>query len=113
MGLIGFLAQMVIGVNARLLPIFSFLTVYAEDGFRTEPLTPHDMPDRALQKWTLGLWSIGVPFLAAGLALDRMAWLTAAGWALLAAVVLDGIGAVRVILPSRRFPAETGYNSGL
>ena len=101
LGLIGFLAQMVIGVNARLLPLFSWLTAYAGDAFRTVPPSPHAMPSRALQAWTLALWSVGVPLLAAGLALDRMAWLTAAGWALLAAVVLDGIGAARVILRGR------------
>jgi hypothetical protein len=97
LGLVGFLAQMVIGVNARLLPLFSWLTAYAGDGFRTVPPSPHAMPYRALQRWTLGLWSAGVPLLAAGLAFDRTIWLTAAGWALLAAVVLDGIGAVRVV----------------
>jgi hypothetical protein len=97
LGLVGFLAQMVIGVNARLLPLFSWLTAYAGDAFRIVPSSPHAMPHRALQAWTLGLWSAGVPLLAAGLALDRMAWLTAAGWALLAAVILDGISALRVI----------------
>ena len=102
LGLVGFLAQMVIGVNARLLPLFSWLTAYAGDGFRTLPSSPHAMPHRALQKWTLGLWSAGVPLLAAGLGLDRMTWLTAAGWLLLAAVVLDGIGAVRVVRHARR-----------
>jgi hypothetical protein len=101
LGLVGFLAQMVLGVNARLLPLFSWLTAYAGDAFRTVPPSPHAMPHRALQAWTLGLWSAGVPFLAAGLALDRMAWLTAAGWLLFAAVVLDGIGAARVILHGR------------
>ncbi|HEX5715205.1 MAG TPA: hypothetical protein VF179_03535 [Thermoanaerobaculia bacterium] len=97
LGLVGFLAQMVIGVNARLLPLFSWLTAYAGDAFRTVPPSPHAMPHRALQVWTLGLWSAGVPLLAAGLALDRIAWLTAAGWLLLAAVLLDGAGAVRVV----------------
>jgi hypothetical protein len=38
----------------------------------------------------------------AHLALDRMAWLAAAGWLLLAAVVLDGIGAVRVVRRARK-----------
>ncbi|HSK77850.1 MAG TPA: hypothetical protein VLQ45_15465 [Thermoanaerobaculia bacterium] len=101
LGLVGFLAQMVIGVNARLLPLFSWLTAYAGDSFRAVPPSPHDLPNRTLQKWTLGLWSAGVPLLAAGLALDRIPWLTAAGWALLAAVVLDGIGAVRVVRQAR------------
>jgi hypothetical protein len=104
LGLVGFLAQMVIGVNARLLPLFSWLTAYAGDAFRTVPPSPHAMPSRTLQVWTLGLWSVGVPLLAAALALDRAAWLTAAGWALFAAVVLDGIGAARIVLRSRRAP---------
>jgi hypothetical protein len=59
------------------------------------------MPRRALQRWILGLWSLGMPLLAAGLAFDRMTWLTAAGWALCAAVVLDGIGAIRVVRQAR------------
>lgn len=101
LGLVGFLAQMVIGVNARLLPLFSWLTAYAGDAFRTVPPSPHAMPSRALQIWTLALWSAGVPLLAAGLALDRIPWLAAAGWLLLAAVVLDGIGAVRVVRRGR------------
>jgi hypothetical protein len=101
LGLVGFLGQMVIGVNARLLPLFSWLTAYAGDGFRAVPPSPHATPHRALQGWTLTLWSAGVPLLAAGLALDRAAWLTTAGWTLFAAVVLDGIGAVRVIAASR------------
>lgn len=101
LGLVGFLAQMVIGVNARLLPLFSWLTAYAGDSFRNVPPSPHVLPNRTLQKWILGLWSLGVPLLAAGLALDRMMWLTVAGWALLAAVVLDGVGAVRVVRGAR------------
>jgi hypothetical protein len=101
LGLVGFLAQMVIGVNARLLPLFSWLTAYAGDGFRAVPPSPHTTPHRALQGWTLVLWSAGVPLLAAGLALDKAAWLTAAGWALFGAVGLDGFGAVWVIAVSR------------
>ncbi|MFP5286348.1 MAG: hypothetical protein ACLGI9_11475 [Thermoanaerobaculia bacterium] len=110
LGLIGFLAQMVIGVNARLLPLFSWLTAYAGDAFRTVPPSPHAMPSRTLQGWTLGLWSTGVPLLAAGLALDRTAWLASAGWALLAAVVLDGIGAVRVALRGGRGRPPSGHS---
>jgi hypothetical protein len=109
LGLVGFLAQMVIGVNARLLPLFSWLTAYAGDAFRTVPPSPHAMPSRALQTWTLALWSAGVPLLAAGLSLDRIAWLTGAGWVLLAAVLLDGIGAVRIVLRGRQAaPADPG-----
>lgn len=102
LGLVGFLAQMVIGINDRLLPIFSWLTAYAGDAFRTVPPSPHATPSRALQLWTLALWSVGVPLLAAGLALDRMAWLAAAGWLLLTAVLLDGAGAVQIVRRTRK-----------
>lgn len=106
LGLVGFLAQMVIGVNDRLLPLFSWLTAYAGDAFRTVPPSPHILPSRAIQAWTLGLWSAGVPLLAAALALDRPAWLAFAGWALFAAVVLDGVGAARVVTRARRAGPE-------
>ena len=68
LGLVGFLAQMVIGVNARLLPLFSRLTAYAGDAFRTVPPSPHA--------------------------------------ALFAAMVLDGIGAARIVVRSRRAPDD-------
>ena len=102
LGLVGFLAQMVIGVNDRLLPLFSWLTAYAGDAFRAVPPSPHVLPNRALQAWTLGLWSAGVPLLAAGLALDRPSWLALAGWTLFAAVLLDGLGAALVVRGSRK-----------
>ena len=101
LGLVGFLAQMVIGVNDRLLPLFSWLTAYAGDAFRTVPPSPHILPSRAIQAWTLGLWTVGVPLLAAGLTMNRHSWLTVAGWSLFAAVILDGIGEARVVLRSR------------
>lgn len=102
LGLVGFLAQMVIGINLRLLPLFSWLTAYAGDAFRTVPPSPHVLPSRMLQAGALLLWSAGVPLLAAGLYLDRPFWLTVAGWSLFAAVVLDGIGAVWVVRKASR-----------
>jgi hypothetical protein len=107
-GLIGFLAQMVIGVSNRLLPLFSWLTAYAGGGFRAVPPPPHALPNRALQGCTLALWSAGVPLLAAGLALDRVAWLRVAGGLLFAAVALSGAGAARIVRHSRRTATDGG-----
>jgi hypothetical protein len=39
---------------------------------------------------TLGLWTIGVPGLAAGLALDRHSWISASASALALAIALGG-----------------------
>ena len=101
-GLIGFLGQMVVGVSNRLLPLFSWLTAYSGGGFQAVPPSPHVLPKRSFQAWTLGLWSVGVPLLAAGLALDRTPWITVAGGLLFVAVALAGAGAVRVVRLSRK-----------
>ena len=60
------------------------------------------------------LWSVGVPALAAGLAMDSVSVVRAAGCCLLAAAVLDAAQAVSIIGHAypRRHPdaqrAETG-----
>jgi hypothetical protein len=66
-------------------------------GLGVEVPSPHALPHRGLQSATLALWTAGVPLLAAGFALDRPGWLAAAGWVLLAAVLLDGVNGVRVV----------------
>ncbi len=93
-GLVGFLAQIVVGVSARLLPIFSWLRASA-DG--PPPLTPHDLPDRRLQALTFFLWIAGVPALAAGFYFDRPALVSVAAWLLLAAVAAGGIASARIV----------------
>ncbi|MCP3964263.1 MAG: hypothetical protein GY719_41065, partial [bacterium] len=44
-GLLGFLSQLVVGISARLLPIFARLIAA---GWSEAPPTPHEMPDRRL-----------------------------------------------------------------
>ncbi|HEX9669768.1 MAG TPA: hypothetical protein VGC93_09820, partial [Thermoanaerobaculia bacterium] len=95
-GLVGFLAQLVVGVKARVLPLHAWLTAYGSDYARVPP-SPHAVPSRALQALTFGLWTAGVPLLAAGLAADGVVWLAAGAWALLAAVLADAAGGVRVV----------------
>jgi hypothetical protein len=96
-GLVGFLAQLVVGVRARLLPLYTWLVAYSGSGFTRVPASPHAMPSRPLQAATLGLWAAGVPLLAAGLATDRGGWLAAGAWALLAAVLVDAAASARVL----------------
>ncbi len=86
-GLVGFLAQIVVGVSARLLPIFARLI--ATEG-PDPPPTPHEMPDRRLQAATFYLWAVGVPTLATGFYFEHTFLLSLAGWILLGAVVAGG-----------------------
>ena len=66
LGLVGFLAQTIVGVEMRLLPMFAFTEAFARSGF--QPNSPHDMPRRPLQALSLVAWTAGVPLLAWGLA---------------------------------------------
>lgn len=96
-GLVGFLAQLVVGVRQRLLPLYVWLVAYAGSAFTRMPASPHAMPSRPLQAATFALWAAGVPLLAVGLAADRAGWVAAGGWVLLAAVVIDTAASARVL----------------
>lgn len=91
-GLVGFLAQMVVGVSQRLLPLYAWIRSYEGTGFAVQPRSPHATPARRLQAAVFFLWTAGVPLLAAGLGLERAPLISAGGAALFAAVVLGGIG---------------------
>lgn len=91
-GLVGFLAQMVVGVSHRLLPLYAWIRAYEGTDFAVQPPSPHATPARRLQAAGFLLWTAGVPLLAAGLGLERATLLSAGGMTLLGAVVLGGIG---------------------
>src|SRR6185369_6327338 len=92
-GLVGFLAQMVVGVSLRLLPLYTWLRAQEKTGFpANQPPSPHALPARPPQAAGLALWTVGVPLLAAGFALDRPVLVSAGAAALFAAVVLGAIG---------------------
>ncbi len=95
--LVGFLAQMVAGVAARLIPLVAWLLAFRDGGEGALPGSPHRALSRPLQLVTLGLWTAAVPGLAAGLALDRHAWITASAGALAIAVLLGGANLVLAI----------------
>jgi hypothetical protein len=47
----GFLGQMVVAMEVRLVPIATWFWSYARSGYRVEPPSPHGMRDRSLQAW--------------------------------------------------------------
>ncbi len=104
-GLLGFLAQIVVGVSARLLPLFARL-VAAE--WSDAPPSPHALPDRRLQAATFALWTLGVPALAAGFYLD-LTWLVSTGGSiLLTAVVTGAAGHLAVVRAARSGSQSAG-----
>jgi hypothetical protein len=104
LGLVGFLAQLVVGMEGRLLPIFAWQWASANSGYRGPVPSPHDMPWRAGQELMFVLWLFGVPALAIGLAFDLIPFVRAAAWALLAATIVDSVNVARILRHAFRRP---------
>lgn len=67
LGLVGFLAQMVVGILNRLLPMSAWLWSFAEGGYRELPPSQYALPALGLQRAGFLLWLSGLPLLCAGL----------------------------------------------
>ncbi|HET6196100.1 MAG TPA: hypothetical protein VFE12_10110, partial [Acetobacteraceae bacterium] len=96
-GLVGFLAQMVVGMEGRLLPMFAWYWAFANTGGKGPVPSPHAMSWRAAQELVFVLWLFGVPALAGGLALDAVPFVRAGAWCLLTATVVDAANAARIL----------------
>jgi hypothetical protein len=96
-GLVGFLGQMVIAMEGRLLPLFAWYWAFANTGSRGPVISPHEMPWRTGQYLVFALWLAGIPAMAIGLALDGTAWVRAGGYSLLAATILDSVQVARIL----------------
>lgn len=96
-GLVGFLAQMVVAMETRLLPLFSWYRAYARSGYQVPPPSPFAMRDRAIQTVVFIGWTFGVPALAAGFGLESPRWLAIGAWSLLAGVAAGALDHVFVV----------------
>lgn len=97
LGLVGFLAQMVVAMEARLLPLAAWGWAFARSGHQVPPPSPHVMRDRGLQMLGLAGWVLGVPALASGLALESAPLVGVGATTLFAAVVISAIDHLYVL----------------
>jgi len=96
-GLVGFLAQMVVGMEGRLLPIFAWYWAYANTGYKGPVLSQHQMAWRYGQDLVFLLWLFGVPALAGGLAFDAIPFVRAGALCLLAGTIADSVNVVLIL----------------
>ncbi|HZR26680.1 MAG TPA: hypothetical protein VFA59_24010 [Vicinamibacterales bacterium] len=102
LGLIGFLAQMVIGMEARLLPMVTWFWAYEASRFQVPPPSPHVMRDQILQALVFGGWTAGVPALAVGMWAASALLVRVGAWALFVAVALATLDSALVVAPALR-----------
>ena len=92
LGLVGFLAQMVVAVQQRLLPLAAWLWAYAGAGYEATPPSLHGVAGRLAPAIAFAGWTFGTPLFAAGLALERLPWLRAGAVLLLVGTVAHAAG---------------------
>lgn len=89
LGLVGFLAQIVVGVGARLVPLYAWLSGYGGRRLDEPPPSPHELTARPGVAAVFFLWIAGLPLLAAGLACELPPMFGAGGVLLAVATVVD------------------------
>jgi len=97
LGLVGFLAQIIVGVEARVVPLFAWLWGFADRAYAESPPSLHRVPARSLQGSAFILWTGGVPLLALGVASDRLVAVSLGGGALCVAVLASLANAIVVL----------------
>src|SRR5262249_38646760 len=96
-GIVGFLAQIVVGMEGRLLPLFAWYWAFANSGFKGPVPSPHEMAWRGGQEIVFALWLGGGAALVIGLAFDAVPFVRGGAWMLLAAALLDAANAARIL----------------
>jgi hypothetical protein len=95
-GLIGFLAQVVTGIQGRLLPLYGWYRMFERASLEPPAQSAHTLANRTLAKAVLVTWTLGVPVLLAGL-MSGTSPVTAIGsLILLGGVALNGVQAASI-----------------
>ena len=100
LGLLGFLGQLVVAMELRLLPLLAWYAAFATRGFTPPDVSAHALPAQPVAALAFGGWVVGLPVLAAGLALDRVPIVGVGAWVLLCAVLLNTAQAIWILRPS-------------
>ncbi len=88
-GLVGFLAQIVVGMQGRLLPLYAWYRAYAAIG-APPPRAANALPSARWTRSILLCWAIAVPLLMWGLPRAHLLVIRAGALVLLAGVGLGG-----------------------
>jgi hypothetical protein len=88
-GLIGFLAQIVVGIQGRLLPLFGWYRMMEQGNMQPPARSAHSLPSHRLSKLILVTWTLGVPALMTGLVAGLNPVITVGSALLLSGVLLN------------------------
>lgn len=101
-GLVGFLAQIVVGIQGRLVPMYAYYRAMTARAGSPPPRAANQLPTAAFARPIFLLWTIGVPWLAWGLATSHLGSVRLASLVLLAGVVTGGAYLVHLMRTAGR-----------
>lgn len=97
-GLVGFLAQIVVGIQGRLLPLYAWYRLMELGDMQPPPRSAHTLANHALARAILIAWTLGVPLLVYGLAAALPPMIRAGSAVLLAGVILNAAQAMTIVM---------------
>jgi hypothetical protein len=107
-GLIGFVSQMVVSIQGRLLPMHAWYVAMSRLHGGQPGRSVHELYEAPFARVIFLLWLAGVPALAAGLARQTPALISIAGLTLALALVVQTVYGVRMVVrASRATPVAT------
>lgn len=90
-GLVGFLAQIVAGMQGRLVPMYAWYRAFAARSGRPPARSVHELPSPAFARVIFFAWTAGVPLLGVGLTNDHRHLIAAAATLMLAGIATGGV----------------------
>jgi hypothetical protein len=103
-GVLGFLAQVITGMQGRLLPMHAWYAAFDAAGRKPPARSAHTLASPRVAQLNLYCWTIGVPVLALGFMRVSPSMVRVASVVLLAGVVLGALQAIHVVRASRSDP---------
>jgi hypothetical protein len=88
-GLLGFLAQIIVGMQGRLVPLYAYYRAMAARDGEPPARAANQLPSPSFARGLFACWSVGVPLLAAGLASSRAGLIVSGAACVLAGTLLN------------------------
>jgi len=104
-GLIGFLAQIIVGIQGRLLPMHGWYRAFEAGGMQPPARSVHTLADPRLTRLIFLTWTLGVPSLAAGFVAANPRAIATGSVLLLGGVLLNALQMYRVATGANRLQA--------
>ncbi len=102
LGLVGFLAQIIVGIQGRLLPMHGWYRAFEAGGMRPPARSVHTLADPRLTRMIFLTWTLGVPSLAIGLVATNPRSIATGSILLLGGVLLNAVQMYHVATGANR-----------